>query len=177
MRGFPNGIFNPWARWNTWPGLGQEFFRRRRRPPEFATGHQTGVQSLLQDTTLLPTYYLSTYLLTTYLITKYIKYAQTWPMHGHRGPWATEGLGPMGPGQQKNCASGNPPTSPLRTGFSNLVGHNSDVIRRFCAKLGRLIRVPQGVVFLYRAPKIWIAYIWARTFSWNRPPRQTSQKT
>ena len=31
MRGFPNGIFNPWARWNTWLGLGQEFFRRRRR--------------------------------------------------------------------------------------------------------------------------------------------------
>ena len=22
------------------------------------------------------------------LITKYVKYAQTWPMHGHRGPWA-----------------------------------------------------------------------------------------
>ena len=30
VRGFPNGIFNPWARWNTWPSLGQEFFRRRR---------------------------------------------------------------------------------------------------------------------------------------------------
>jgi len=35
VRGFPNGIFNPWVRWNTWPGLGKEFFRhrRRRRPP------------------------------------------------------------------------------------------------------------------------------------------------
>ena len=31
VRGFPNGIFNPWVRWNTWPGLGREFFRRRRR--------------------------------------------------------------------------------------------------------------------------------------------------
>ena len=31
VRGFPNGIFIPWARWNTWPDLGQEFFRRRRR--------------------------------------------------------------------------------------------------------------------------------------------------
>ena len=31
VRGFPNGLFNPWARWITWPGLGREFFRRRRR--------------------------------------------------------------------------------------------------------------------------------------------------
>ncbi len=54
VRGFPNGIFNPWVRWNTWPGLGQEFFRRRRRhrrrPPEFTTGHRTGARILLQDT-------------------------------------------------------------------------------------------------------------------------------
>jgi hypothetical protein len=44
----------------------------------------------LPTTELLPNYYLpTTYLLTTYLITKYVKYyAQTWPMHGHRGPWA-----------------------------------------------------------------------------------------
>ena len=27
----PNGLFNPWVRWDTWPGLGREFFRRRRR--------------------------------------------------------------------------------------------------------------------------------------------------
>ena len=27
----PNVLFNPWVRWNTWPGLGREFFRRRRR--------------------------------------------------------------------------------------------------------------------------------------------------
>ena len=27
----PNVLFNPWVRWDTWPGLGREFFRRRRR--------------------------------------------------------------------------------------------------------------------------------------------------
>ena len=27
----PNGIFDPWAWWNTWPGRGQKFFRRRRK--------------------------------------------------------------------------------------------------------------------------------------------------
>ncbi len=27
----PNGIFDPWVRWNTWPGPDQKFFRRRRR--------------------------------------------------------------------------------------------------------------------------------------------------
>ena len=40
VRGEPNVLFNPWVRWDTWPGLGREFFRRRRRrrrrrPPEF----------------------------------------------------------------------------------------------------------------------------------------------
>ena len=34
----PNVLFNPWVRWDTWPGLGREFFRRRRRrrrpPPD-----------------------------------------------------------------------------------------------------------------------------------------------
>ena len=31
VRGEPNVLFNPWVRWDTWPGLGREFFRRRRR--------------------------------------------------------------------------------------------------------------------------------------------------
>ena len=29
----PNGIFDPWVCWTTWPGPGQKFFRRRRRRP------------------------------------------------------------------------------------------------------------------------------------------------
>ena len=33
VRGMPNGIFNPWVRWDTWPGPAQKFFRRRRRRP------------------------------------------------------------------------------------------------------------------------------------------------
>ena len=71
MRGLPNAIFNPWVRWNTWPGPGQEFFRRRcRRSPKFTTGHHWGVQELLQDTTEEYRVYYRTPLRSTEYITE-----------------------------------------------------------------------------------------------------------
>ena len=51
VRGFLNGIFNPWVHWNTWPGLGREFFRRRRRrrrPPKMWENAKT--KSLMNHT-------------------------------------------------------------------------------------------------------------------------------